>query len=352
MDDYLDSTETKEQAIKKGRQVKEILAKGDLHLRNWTSNGPEVASELGEETKLDVDVVTNLVEHEPEKKILAVKWNTQTDELTLAVVPVEHITRTRRGVLSKLASVFDPLGLASPFIIKAKILTQQLCLLGLDLDDPIPNSYQTKWKVWLHRSRLPELEQVSVPRCIQPKNKNVIASEIHKFCDAPEEAFAAVVYLRSIYDDDEIRCFFLMANTKVAPKKALSVARLELQAVHLGARLANYVKEAMTRHIDRVLFWTDSKCTIGWIRSTAVWYKPFVAHRVGEIQTLTDPKSWRHVPGRVNVSDCATRSRFDAQSELIPVRWFTGHDFLYQSEDNWPKEIPVKDLRSRIIVHP
>ena len=108
----------------------------------------------------------------------------------------------------------------------------------------------------------------------------------------------------------------------------------------------------MTRHIDRVFFWTDSKCAIGWIRSTAVWYKPFVAHRVGEIQTLTDPKSWRHVPGRVNVSDCATRSRLDERSELIPVRWFTGPDFLYQDEENWPKEIPVEDLQQHEEIKP
>ena len=108
----------------------------------------------------------------------------------------------------------------------------------------------------------------------------------------------------------------------------------------------------MTRHIDRVFFWTDSKCVIGWIRSTAVWYKPFVAHRVGEIQTLTDPKSWRHVPGRLNVSDCATRSRFDERLELIPVRWFTGPDFLYQGEDNWPKEMPVEELQQHEEIKP
>ena len=142
-----------------------------MHLRKWTSNAPEVASALGEEKKPEVDVVTNLVEHEPEKKILGVKWNTETDELTFAVVPVEHVTYTRRGLLSKLAGVFDPLGLASPFIIKAKILTQQLCLLGLDWDDPIPNSHLTKWNAWLHK--LPELEKVSVPQCIQPKKRNV-----------------------------------------------------------------------------------------------------------------------------------------------------------------------------------
>ncbi|CAB3994914.1 Hypothetical predicted protein [Paramuricea clavata] len=142
------------------------------------------------------------------------------------------------------------------------------------------------------------------------------------------------------------------SQTKVAPKKALSVASLELQAALLGARLASYVKEAMTRHIDRVFFWTDSKCVIGWIRSTAVWYKPFVAHRVGEIQTLTDPKSCRHVPGRLNVSDCATRSRFDERSELIPVRWFTVPDFLYRGEDNWPKEMSVEELQQHEEIKP
>ena len=48
VDDYLHSTETTEQAITKGRQAKEILANGDLHLRKWTSNVPEVASALRE----------------------------------------------------------------------------------------------------------------------------------------------------------------------------------------------------------------------------------------------------------------------------------------------------------------
>ena len=51
MDDYLDTAETEEQAIKRGQQVKEILAKGDLRLRKWTSNIPEVVSEHGQERK-------------------------------------------------------------------------------------------------------------------------------------------------------------------------------------------------------------------------------------------------------------------------------------------------------------
>ena len=58
------------------------------------------------------------------------------------------------------------------------------------------------------------------------------------------------------------------------------------------------------------------------------------------------------MPGRVNVSDCATRSRFDERSELIPARWLTGPDFLYQDEDNWPKEIRVEDLKQHEEIKP
>ena len=342
VDDYLDSAESTKEAIHRGKQVKKVLAEGDLHLRKWISNSPEVTAALGND-QADSEPegsVANLANHE-ETKILGVKWNTLSDELTFSVNPIEDVTYTRRGLLSKLAGLFDPLGFGSPYTIKAKILTQQLCLLGLDWDDPIPPSQLSKWKDWL--SKLPELEKIKIPRCIQPRKAEVKSSELHTFCDASEEAFSAVVYLRSLYADGNVMCSMIMAKTKVAPKKALSVARLELQAALLGARLATYVRKALTRPINRLVFWTDSKCVIGWVRSTAVWYKPFVAHRIGEIQTLTDSKSWCHVPGRLNVSDYATRSRFDGKTEIIPERWFTGPAFLYQSEDHWPKETPIEE---------
>ena len=351
VDDYLDSAESTEEAIRRGTQVRDVLAEGDLHLRKWISNSPDVTVALKNDQMIhnpetDPELardVTNLADHEPETKILGVKWNTVSDELTFGVTPINDVTYTRRGLLSKLAGVFDPLGFCSPFTIKAKILTQQLCLMGLDWDDPIPPSQLTKWKDWL--SKLPELEKIKTPRCIQPRKAEVRSSELHTFCDASEEAFSAVVYLQSLYADGNVVCSMVMAKTKVAPKKVLSVARLELQAALLGARLATYVRKALTRPVNRLVFWTDSKCVIGWVRSTSVWYKPFIAHRIGEIQTLTDSKSWRHVPGRLNVSDCATRSKLDDKTELIPRRWLTGPEFLYRSEDHWPKEIPLEETR-------
>ncbi|XP_028405773.1 uncharacterized protein LOC114528349 [Dendronephthya gigantea] len=148
VDDYLDSAESTREAIRRGNEVKNILAEGDLHLRKWVSNSPEVTAALGSDL-VDLETggkVAYLANNGSEAKMLGVKWNTLSDELTFNVTTIEDVTYTRRGLLSKLAGIFDPLGFCSPYTIKAKILTRQVCLLGLDWDDPIPPSQLSKWK--------------------------------------------------------------------------------------------------------------------------------------------------------------------------------------------------------------
>ena len=112
----------------------------------------------------------------------------------------------------------------------------------------------------------------------------------------------------------------------------------------MGARLANYVKSALTRPIAKRRFWTDSSCVRNWVRSTAAYYKPFVSHRIGEIQTLSDASEWRFVPGRLNSSDLATRSAI----EPIPSEWFDGPAFLQTNEDDWPTDLPWLTVKEEI----
>lgn len=57
------------------------------------------------------------------------------------------------------------------------------------------------------------------------------------------------------------------------------------------------------------------------------------------MQTLTDPTEWRFVPGRLNVSDCATRSTAK-QRESIDTSWFRGPEFLRGPETSWPMDLP------------
>ena len=94
------------------------------------------------------------------------------------------------------------------------------------------------------------------------------------------------------------------AKTRVAPLAATSIPRLELMAAILGLRLTESVYSG---GLAQAVFWSDSMNLLWWIRGRSRIFKPFVANRVGEIQSLTNPKQWRFVPTNENPADFTTR---------------------------------------------
>ena len=194
---------------------------------------------------------------------------------------------TRRTLLSIIAGIFYPLGLAAPLVVKAKIALKRIVVRGLAWDEEIQKEDDSWSRRWLLATE--RLNEIALPRCLFPSEHTVRRTELHTFSDASKEAFATVIFIRNVHEDGTVVTRFVMAKTKVAPSKTISVAKLEQQAALLGARVANSVQEALTRLVHRRYFWTDSSSVRNWIRSTAAYYKPFVNHRIGKIQTLTEP---------------------------------------------------------------
>ena len=54
-----------------------------------------------------------------------------------------EFSNTRRGVLRVTGSVFDPLALAAPYLIKAKLIIQELQRCQIEWDDVLPNNIGT-----------------------------------------------------------------------------------------------------------------------------------------------------------------------------------------------------------------
>ena len=52
---------------------------------------------------------------------------------------------------------------------------------------------------------------------------------------------------------------------------------------------------------------------------------------------MSDPETWRRVPGRLNVADDCSRG-LSAQDLLQGSRWINGPYFLSQGEDCWPNQ--------------
>ena len=61
-------------------------------------------------------------------KVLGHTWNTKQDTLSLKSSSVldDNTPPTKRSVLKQLASVYDPLGLFSPVLLRGKVLLQSL----------------------------------------------------------------------------------------------------------------------------------------------------------------------------------------------------------------------------------
>lgn len=247
VDDYLDSARTVREAVYRAKQVKSVLAKGDFNLPEWSSNSSEFLKAMTGEAEAKEPVPDPLLgTSSAESKVLGVYWKPSYDILTFDVYGLEDVTYSR------------VLGFAAPIIIKAKIKLRELATRGLKWDDSLSEEDAVWWRSWF--AVLPQLNNLSIPRCLFPDEGDIISTELHTLSDASEEAFASVAYLRHLYSNGRIVVRIVMAKSKLAPKKTISVAKLELNAALLGSRLASFIIDSLTRTEIKKFYWTDSSC--------------------------------------------------------------------------------------------
>ena len=240
---------------------------------------------------------------------------------------------TKHNFLKKIAALFDPLGFLSPFTIRAKVLMQELWIHGLDWDEKLPKELSTKIALWF--GELVLLPTIKVQRCLQLKRQVRLVS-LHVFADASEEAYGAVVYQKTEYQNGTTSVCLVASKSKVAPLQSVSIPRLELMGAVLGSKLAQTIASVLTVEKNSITFWIDSACVLYWIREYSKKLKPFVANRVSEIQVNTSPDQWRHVPTQMNPADYVTRGVRLSDLEKLKI-WWEGPDYLQKGQEFWPK---------------
>jgi hypothetical protein len=208
-------------------------------------------------------------------------------------------------MLSDVAKIYDPLGLISPVTVTLKICLQDVWRLNLWWDDELPPEATKNFLDW--RAELPRIRTYTIPRCVTLPN--LASAQIHVFCDASQVAYGAVLYIRAIALDGEVKTTMLTSKTKVAPLKTQSIPRLELCAALLGTRLVNSVKESLQGlNIEfEVYAWTDSEVVLQWLNSHSGRWQTYVANRTSEILESIPRPHWKHVPTEQNPADCTSR---------------------------------------------
>jgi hypothetical protein len=340
MDDIIDSFETI-QIAQKVRENLQIVAKpAGFIIRKWCSNELGVLEGIPEEERAAGVKIGDATL--PNVKTLGVWWDANADDFTFTVNWASEEVNTKRQLLSKIATTYDPFQFLAPLMIRGKIALQSAWLAGVDWDEQLPQNIQDTVNRWLEQMN--KIQDLRISRCYRQRPlEEVSEAVIHTFCDASKEAYTAVSFIRFHYQDGSIEVSYVASKTRVTPLRAVSIPRLELMAAVLGTRLARIIAKVLSIPIDQHRFWTDSTDVLFWVRNQSRQFKPFITNRVSEIHEHTSPMQWNHVPGKMNPADDPTRG-LDVHQMSRDSRWSRGPDFLHLTEEHWPR-IEIKGLQ-------
>ncbi|XP_078032247.1 uncharacterized protein LOC144467474 [Epinephelus lanceolatus] len=332
--DCLKSVASEEEAVQMVKDVTALCHKGGFNLSKWISNSRTVLLSIAgdcrakEVMELDLDV-----DQLPMERALGLQWCIQTDKFKFRTSAQEQ-PQTRRGILSVVSSLYDPLGFLAPFTMPAKLLLQELCRRRLGWDEVIPHSLSKKWFEWLED--LQKVAEFNVDRCVKPRDFGDPATvQLHHFSDPSQVGYGTVSYLR-LEKDDRVQVAFLLGKARVAPLKQTTIPRLELTASVLAVRVDKMLQKELQLNLEKSVFWTDSTTVLKYICKGTRRFQTFVANRVSIIREAADADQWRYVGSKENPADDASRG-MRAENFLKGRRWINGPKLLCEPKEVWPK---------------
>ena len=228
VDDIIHSMDNIDEVRTATKEVEHVLEQASFKIKNWTiSDTPNQNNNI------------NLLDANSER-VLGMQWYPAADEFCFEVklnfsakrrgVRIDaNITKngvideipeifTKRLVLSQIATIYDPLGLISPFILKGKLLMRTVMTFSnnqgkkLDWDTPLPPDLKEKWLIFF--KNIFELENIKIQRCIKLSTSDT-NPQLILFCDASMHAYGAAAYVRWQSSDNKFHCNLLASKIRL-----------------------------------------------------------------------------------------------------------------------------------------
>lgn len=162
VDDGLKSLPTVEKAISLLQRTRDALANSNLRLHKIAANRKEVLEAFPTQDHAknlkNLDFESDSV---PMQRSLGLLWDLSKDRFTFEVSD-ESKPFTRRGVLSTINSLYDPLGFVAPVTIQGKSILRELTAENGDWDAPLPPEMEESWTQW--KDSLKDLPNMTIPR--------------------------------------------------------------------------------------------------------------------------------------------------------------------------------------------
>lgn len=336
LDDLITGGDDELRVAEVAQEIYQILRSANFTLRKWHSNSPIIQGKLCTLTNTHItsEHTQNVQFGDKTNKILGLGWSGNDDSLVYSIkLNPMPVPTTKRTILSRLSSIFDPLGLLGPILITAKCFIQKLWLDKSGWDDPVSDELFSEWLIFYEKLKF--INNFKIPRHVAASHYILI--ELHGFSDSSQNAYGAAIYLRTIDSNQQIIVRLLLAKSRVAPIKKQTIPRLELCAALLLAKQMHNVKNALKIPINKFKYWSDSSITLAWIKTPTYKLNTFVANRVSDIQSITDQNDWQWVSTYDNPADLLSRG-VPADKLISSSIWWHGPSWLSKPSNEWPQQ--------------
>ncbi|KAK0138077.1 hypothetical protein N1851_025741 [Merluccius polli] len=324
VDDCAKSVAREFHAIQLVKDLTALCSEGGFQLTQWVSNSRAVLASIPNEHRakemksLDLDK-----DSLPVERALGLQWCVDSDNFQFNI-NLSQKPHTRRGMLSVVSSIFDPLGFLAPLILPAKQLLQGLCHRGFGWDEPLPQPVSDQWVEWTNSLKMIK-KNFSIPRCLKPQDYGETkCAELLHFADASESGYGSVSYIRLANKQNVVHVTFVLGKSRVLPLKTITVLRLELAAAALLVRVDRMLRRELRLDLKPSVFWTDSQTVL-----------KYIANRVSMIRDNTELSQWRYVSSKDNAADDCSRG-LSARKFMEQKRWIHAPQFLWKPKESWP----------------
>ena len=344
MDDVTGGADSKEDALERMSEIGIILSKAGFHIKEWIHAGSKRQLCMSKDQKqVHLLMGMNNDNGEITEGVLGMKWNVERDTIQFSInwEKFEGRKSTKRHILSVINSIYDPLGILTPFIIRAKILIRKMWAQQqpkLGWDDDLPNNIETEWKgIVKDMSKLNNLE---FQRSVMPEDA-IENPMLVVFADGSGDAYGAAAYIRWKLLNGGYSAQLLTSKSRMAPLKLIDTVRLELSGSTLGTRLRASILKEIGLIFHKIIHLVDSEIVHAMIHRESYGFNTFVGNRIGEIQRNTVPDEWGWIEGKLNIADLTTRG---CSPDVLATgsTWQNGPEFLTLPEEHWPVRWKVK----------
>ena len=302
VDDLITGGTTVSETQVQKEKTTEVFNDAVFTIHKWHSNAPELEPKSEPQPEpTDLTYAKGQLggnEH-PNGKLLGVPWDRIQDTISVTLTPdPASEPATKRVILSKLARIYDPLGLASPITLAGKLIYRSACDSKIAWDTKLSKPLQIRWEKWNGT-----LETYTVPRPLAPYHQPIQEITLHGFGDASANGVCAVVYA-VIRQEDGVTQGLVCSKARIA-KRNLTIPRLELISGHMTVNLTTNVRQAVTNYQAPIHCWLDSTVALYWIKDQGE-YRQFVANRIQKIRQHENV-IWHYVPTGENPADVGRR---------------------------------------------